>query len=257
MNSENDLSTTLSIESVDPIATCTGRSQPAAWSSPLSSIPEPFREVILEGAWKIYDSVLARVHADPERTKGQETVTASATAAGHISYAAFLPFHLIGRDQMDEAKARLRDDLHGFLKWSRQAYPDADRLLVLGDAPKGAEFDEILTTQLAEHPARALLCGPGKAIEPLLRYYARERNYTTFHVGSIDHDAQGASWDQMPGPKLDRMIQRVFDELRPDRVIAFDPVRMPATVTMLEECRKRGLPIVYADSPTAVRKASP
>lgn len=255
MTSGQHLSKPLATESFEPAASV--RAQPAAWSSPLSSVPEPFREAILDGAWKLYDSVLAEVQNDPERTKGQETTTASATAAGHISYAAFLPYHLVSNEQMDEAKALLKEDLHGFLKWSRKTYPDADRLLVLGDAPKGAEFDEILTTQLAAHPAQALLCGPGKAIEPLLRYYGRERNYTTFHVASIDHEAQGASWDQMPGPKLDRMIQRIFEELKPNRVIAFDPVRMPATVTTLEECRKRGLPILYADSPTAVRKASP
>lgn len=238
------------------VSTKAARVLPDVWSKLIASVPMPFREVILEGAWDIHDRVLDQVMADTQRVRGAEHNSAVTTAMGHVSYAMFLPYHLVQPEQMPKSLALLREDTHKFLMWTKQAFPNADRLLVVGDSPHAEHMALKLDKQLSDHPAETLVCGPGQGVESILMDFGRARNYVNFHMTSVDHEAGGASWNQVPGPKLDGLIARLFNELKPDRVMAFDPVQMPATLEVLNQARKRGLPVLFVEASTEARPTS-
>lgn len=233
------------------------RKAPLSWSLLLGCVPSPFRAVILDGAWRLHDETMTSIMNNPDRIKGWESNTAQTTGMSHISYAKFLPYHLVEPDQMALALDLLRQDTHKFLLWTRQAHPTADRALIIGDAPTQDVLDAFLDKELRIHPANTLLCGPGRSIESMLRNYGASRNYVTSHIASVDADRVGASWDQVPGPLLDKLTSRIFTELQPDRLIAFDPVRMPATQATLAHARQKGIPVLYVDEPTYKRRAAP
>lgn len=236
------------------------RTPPDSWIRMLQSVPEVFRKAVLDSAWATYDKVWAN-SADKEelsRITGTDMRrnAAVSTALSNTAYAMLLPYHLAKGEQIEEAKELLRKSGHDFLMWTKQHYPGAERVLVLGDAVENS-IDEILDERLRDHPASALLCGPGKTVENVLRNYGRARHYVTACIESVDFETKGANWEQVPGAKLDKLVARVFAELKPDRVIAFDPVRMPATLQVLDEARKRQIPVLYIDAPAPVRRMAP
>lgn len=241
-----------------PVQACldepAARETPISWSRHLCNIPAAYRETVLAGAWQAYDQLHERLWADPHR-RSQAHNSGEMTALSLVSYASYLPFHLVHPEQQPQALQALREGPHQFLQWTRQTYANADRLLLISDAPDPATLQAVLDEQLGHHPAETLVCGPGHHLEPAVRAYARERGYTSFHVVSLDADAQGRVWDAVPGPRLDEAVQRLFTELKPARVIAFEPVQMPNTLQVMEHARRLNIPVLLIDEP--VRHALP
>lgn len=228
---------------------------PDAWVKLLGSIPKAYREPVIRAAWRLHDDVLAKALASdrPDRMPKQliERVMAQTTAAALISSAIFVPYHLVPKEQKDKAIELIEQDVYELSKWLRRLHPEADRLLVVGDQPQAEQLAAVLDDQLASHPARYLCIGPGKDMEQAVRAYADARGIPENYQCSVDAQARGDNWAQVPGMRLDKLIERVFREMKPDRVIALEPVRMPATIALLAEARKRQLPVLHIDGSAA------
>lgn len=231
------------------------RKTPELWLRFLSSVPRPFRGAVLESTWQIHDDVLSSCQGSAETPSALDKNSALNTAMSNVSYAAYLAYHLVKPEQMQEAQALLRKEPYEFSRWIKSQNPRADKVLVVGDYPKAEDVTTALDKQLDSNPARALLCGPGKAVEGILRAYGEARNYVKANLMSVDHDANGANWDQVPGRSLDKMVDRVFREMQPDRLIVFEPSRMPATLEVLSKARQLGLPILYVDGQDVIATA--
>lgn len=231
------------------------RKVPEFWLRFLSFVPRPFRDAVLESSWKVHDEILAQCQGTAKQPSSTDRNSAVNTAMSNASYAAYLPYHLVKPDQMAKALELLSQDPYEFSLWIKSENPKADRVLVVGDMPKAEDVATVLDAQLAVSPARALLCGPGKAVEGILRAYGEARHYVQSNLMSVDYDANGANWDQVPGKSLDKMVDQVFRELQPDRLIVFEPSRMPATLEVLSKARQAGIPILYVDGQDVIATA--
>lgn len=226
------------------------RKTPDSWSSILSSVPESFRAALLQAAWKTHDETMQLVEADATRTRGHDHITAQSTAMAAISAAVFMPLHLVKPDAHSQAIEALSKSVTSLSKWLRASYPTADNVLIVGDQPRGETLNDRLDEVFEKNPAKRLICGPGTSVESLVRIYAEERNFGLAQIGSIDGAGKGAGWQQVPGPKLQKMVEDLFRQFNPDRVVAFEPVQMPAAHLALEKALTLNLPILRIEAPS-------
>lgn len=223
-----------------------------SWKTPLLEVPLAYRENVTDYAISIMEKM--RSKSFDGRPSVEKDVAMESTALSSILFAAYIPYHLIAQEEQDQAKRLLAMDGPGaLLQHILSMHSQADTLLVIGDQPVPDHIMLHLDETIAAHPARYLVAGPGTHVEGVLRAYAAQKSISKFHIQTVDR-SNGEVWGSSPGPALEDLVIRLFKEKKPSRVLAFEPVRLPATLICLEAARHLGIPVEYIKAP-ALRRA--
>ena len=230
---------------------------PESWASILVKIPPIFREALTKGAQANHDALLDKLR-EKSGHHVHDAITAETTVMASLSGVVFMPLHLIAPDKVEEINQLLErsNGTQALWQWLKDAYPNADTLLVLGDQPNPEQFEQVLDETLSNQPAKTLVCGPGATIEPLLRSYGEPRNYLTYGIQSMD-ERKGAGWNQAPGPALEKKVDDLLRQHKPNRAIVFEPAQMPATHLMAEKCQALGVPLERIEAQSLTKKMKP
>lgn len=218
---------------------------PPSWKTALNAIPEPFRSYFEAQASRAAGDVARRItdFAAP----AQAEAAAEATGLAQILYGAYLPYHLVSAEEQAGAIKLLNIRGPGaLLRRMNEKYAAAGTLLVIGDNPSAAEVDEALVCELAAHPPRTVIAGPGGQIAPAVRRL-QSRGYTPFHLRADD---AGGRWNA-PGDALEEQVNNLFAEQRPSSVLVIYPVRTRATQIAHDSARALRLPCYYHTAPPA------
>lgn len=227
---------------------------PSIWKTPLTEIPEKFRDAIVSYALKLRDSILSQEFTD--RLPMERTISAETTGLSAILAAAYFPYHLIPEHELMLMLMVIKEQgTNGALKILRNKGATVDVVMVLGDLPVENHMFKHLDAMLSVSPARYLVAGPGTEIESVLRVYMPPRQYAKSFLRTADQSG-GKVWDSAPGPALDALVERLFKEHQPTRVIAFEPVRLPSTQIAMDFARQLNLPVECIEAP-AIKKNTP
>lgn len=229
---------------------------PDSWQSIASKVPKYIRAPLIERAWKTHAETLEKLEKNESSVKSFNHITAETTAMADISSAVFMPLHLIREDQKKEALEALSEGVGHLSNWVRKAYPNADVVLIVGDQPNEETMSEQLDELFEASPAKRLACGPGSGVEKMVRDFGEARNYGNAQIGSIDERGD-AGWTQTPGPKLEKMADDLFRQYLPDRVVAFEPLQMPATHLVVAKAELLGIPVTRIDAPSVKTRFKP
>lgn len=240
----------------ETIAATTSGKAPDSWESIGSKVPKYFRAPLIERAWKTHAETLEKLKSNETFARTFIHITAESTAMADINAAIFMPLHLVKESQREEALATLSNGVGDLSVWLKNKYPTADVVLIVGDQPNEETLVEQLDTIFESSPAKRLVCGPGASVEKMVRNFGETRNYGAAQICSID-ERGGSGWTQTPGPKLEKMIDDLLRQHQPARIVAFEPLQMPATHQMVEKAEKLGIPVMRVDAPSVKSRFQP
>lgn len=241
---------------LDAVAAAPSGKAPDSWETIGSKVPKYLRAPLIERAWKTHDETLAKLQSNESFARTFSHITAETTAMADINAAIFMPLHLVKDSQREEAIATLSKGVGDLSLWLKEHYPTADVVLIVGDQPNEETLAAQLDSIFEENPAKRLVCGPGAGVEKMVRDFGEARNYGTAQIGSID-ERGGAGWTQTPGPKLEKMVDDLLRQYQPTRMVAFEPLQMPATHQMVEKAEKLGIPVIRIDAPSVKSRFQP
>lgn len=229
----------------------------ASWSSQLNNIPKALKEAALKSCWRIYDQVFAQqtatVRDDHIAKDVVEKSMAQSTAIATVGFIVFQPLHLISEQEMPYAIEILSADPMKFHEWMQEKTKDAPSILIMGDFPDQDHIHKTLDGYLSQKGAARLVVGPGHEMEAIIRSYAEERGYMRSAIQSVDIHMSGNCWRQLPGDKLDVTISNLYS-FNPTHALAFEPMRSPSTLQVMQEAHRRGLEVTLAEAPAAQPK---
>jgi hypothetical protein len=226
------------------------------WPSALSRIAEPFRAAVQEHARSLLSQKdEARTQDHQDLSILEQKMLVGGRALSMITYAGFLPYHLLRTQEIQGACDLLRSK--GPVKLMEQLSDLAAKaqvLLLIGDDPTTQMVDKAINECRKEGEIKSIIAGPGNLMEGALRAWALENNWPNAFLHSVD-GSMGEVWHAQAGEAIDTAVAQLFDVHRPTRVGLIHPVRLPATQASIEQASHRAIPmtVIKVESISKIR----
>lgn len=212
------------------------------WTSALSRIPEPFRSAMAEHAkMQKHQKKCMR----PSLNELEQSMLPGGRALSLITYAGFIPYHLISEEETQDACAELLENgPESVMTQLKDRIRESQVLLFIGDDPVAESFDRAIAQCKAENGyIKSLIAGPGNLMENALRKWSIQNNWPDTFLHVLDGSG-GEVWRAQTDNLIDNSVEELFSSYLPTKIVLLQPVRLPATQACIEYAMKNHIPML-------------
>lgn len=161
-----------------------------------------------------------------------------------ITYAGFVPYHLIDASQVEPACDMLRSGkVRELMRQMNGVIKTTHRLLLIGDDPSASLVGRSIELCRQEHTIGTLIAGPGNLMEHAVRAWALEAGWPNAYLRTLDGSG-GDAWNARAGSAIDQAVTDLFDVHKPTLLALLEPVRLPATQSAIEQASSRKIRMI-------------